>query len=293
MKLFLSQFRILFWKNWLLKKRHPYLTFLEIFLPLITSFMMVMTLASFDPKKSLKRGPLSRSYDEDRVIEFPKPVYNLSFDPKKSLKRGPLSRSYDEDRVIEFPKPVYNLRENLQMLHVMDVTLQYYYTPASNCAKRFVSEMHNEFQLHMNPKRFISYVELKNEWEMDAKFSQLENNHTVMVGLIFHNACNDDYKLFLKDFAVTIRALGPNTINFKARFPDKLVIGPSNQTFYVEMYGFLESQNFLSMAYLNEISRDIMKTKKKIRINNVIIYRYPFSSLSIAFHFRLLSAYSC
>lgn len=257
MKLFLSQFRILFWKNWLLKKRHPYLTFLEIFLPLITSFMMVVTLASFDPKKSIKRSPLSRSYDEDKVMEF--------------------------------PNAVYNLKDNLKALHMKNITLQYYFTPVSNCSKRFIDEMDKEFEPHMDPVRPIRYVELKNEWEMDAKFTQVENNHTVMVGLIFHNACDDGNKLFLKDFSVTIRALGPNTINFKSRFPDKLVIGPSNQTFYVEMYGFLESQNFLSMAYLNLISREIMKTKKKIHINNVIIYRYPFLHFSLSIAFRIFS----
>ena len=77
MKLFLSQFRILFWKNWLLKKRHAYLTFLEIFLPLISSFMMVITISSIDPKKSIKRQPISRIYERDTrqgIIEFPNPV---------------------------------------------------------------------------------------------------------------------------------------------------------------------------------------------------------------------------
>ena len=80
MRLFLSQFRILFWKNWLLKKRHARLTFLEIFLPLISSFMMVITISSIDPKKSIKRPPIYKSLGEDHqaIIDFPDPVYNLS-----------------------------------------------------------------------------------------------------------------------------------------------------------------------------------------------------------------------
>lgn len=246
MKLFLSQFRILFWKNWLLKKRHAYLTFLEIFLPLISSFMMVITISSIDPKKSIKRQPISRIYERD-------------------TRQG----------IIEFPNPVYNLRENLNALSVRQVQLQFYYTPASKCTLKFMSEIDKEFQSHMGQKSPLEYRSLEHDWQMDTEFSQVKNNHTVMVGLIFHSACDNDYPNFLKNFTVTIRALGPNTINFKARFPDKLVMGPSNQTFYTEMFGFLESQNFVSMAYLNAVS-GIQGTKKKLRVNNVIMRRYPY-----------------
>lgn len=79
----------------------------------------------------------------------------------------------------------------------------------------------------------------------------------------------------MKDFKVKIRSIGPNIINFKQIFPDKQETGPSKHNIYQRMFGFLETQNFISLAYLNEI-KQIQKTKKKFKINNLIAYKYPF-----------------
>ena len=45
------------------------------------------------------------------------------------------------------------------------------------------------------------------------------------------------------------------------------------------MKGFLETQNFLSLTYLNAI-KEIQKTSKQFKINNLIAFKYPFSNLN-------------
>lgn len=132
-----------------------------------------------------------------------------------------------------------------------------------------------ELKSHQTVKSSVEYRPLDYIEQLDTQFTQVKSNKTVMIGLIFQNACDNDYKSFLKYFIVTIRALGPITVNFKSLFPDKLVIGPSNQTYYTEMVGFLESQSFINMAYLNSVE-EIQGTKRKLRVNNMVIYRYPF-----------------
>lgn len=242
MKLFLSQFRILFWKNWLLKKRHARLTFFEIFLPLISSIMMVVTISSIDSNK--QQNVTSNSLGDD------------------------------EQAIIKFPRPVYNLTANLNWFAHKE-KLRFYYTPPNKCTEKFMKFFDHEAKSHQTNKLSVEYWPLKYPEQLDKQFTQLKSNKTVMIGLIFHNTCDNDYKSFLKNFTVTLRALGPMAINFKAIFPDKLITGPSNQTYYTEMIGFLESQIFLNMAYLRSVE-EIQGTKRKLDIKNVIIYRYPF-----------------
>ena len=231
----------------MLKKRHARLTFLEIFLPLISSFMMVITISSIDPKKSIKRPP-------DQLM----------------------ARTVGgHQEVTEFPNPVYNLSQNLNTLAFKQIELKFFYTPFSKCTEKFMAKFDDELRSHQTTKSSVEYRPLDYDEQLDTQFTQVKSNKTLMVGLIFHNTCDNDYRAFLKNFTVTVRTLGPMTINFRALFPDKLILGPSNQLYYLEMVGFLESQNFINMAYLSSVE-DIQGTKRKIRINNLVVYRYPF-----------------
>ena len=192
------------------------MTFLEIFLPLISSFMMVITISSIDPKKSIKRPAVAgRTLGDNRQA------------------------------VIDFPDPVYNLAESLRKLVLDEIELRFYYVPANECTKKFMGLFDNELQSHQPMKNVnwsVEYSAMDYPEQLDSQFVKVKSNKTVMIGLIFHNTCDNDYKSFLKNFTVTIRALGPVAIRFQSLFPDKLTIGgPSSDLIYID---HLISQSF-------------------------------------------------
>ena len=152
MSLFFRQFRILLWKNYLLKKRHYHLTFFEVFIPLITSVMMVITVSSFDPKKPLR--PMDRSLN--------------------------ITKRYDENAIF-YKQPVYDLSKNVNELFVDGLGLHFLVVPANPCTGRFVDKFDKELRRFVHKSKSpINYSRLKKPDEIETKFSDLKGKDALL-----------------------------------------------------------------------------------------------------------------
>lgn len=143
MNLLFRQFQILLWKNWLLKKRHFYSTFFEIILPLISSIMMVITVSSFDPKKSIKR--------------LPKMIRN----------------STAQDEAIFFKEPVFDLNQSMIKFAFEKMDLEFMIVPDNVCTQKFIKSFDEEInKLVQKPKKI--YKKLDHEEQINFQFSQIK-----------------------------------------------------------------------------------------------------------------------